>query len=170
MTRTTTITNTLHKTNMRIHNPFRFIFFILGAVIVVGYSLFTARFFIAGPQLNIDNPRYIETDEPLLIISGNSSNIQALWINGHEVFLEENGAYTNKRILTPGISYITLFAKDRFDRTEEKIITAYYNAPFEAVQIEAVPDIDETETDIDNAASSDDEEESVGDEELRTTL
>jgi hypothetical protein len=149
---------------MKIHNPFRFIFFIIGAVVVVGYSLFTARFFIAGPQLEVDNPEYIETSEPLITISGTSSHIQALWVNGHEVFLEEGGIYRDTRILTPGLSYITLLAKDRFDRTEKKIITAYYNKPFEAPIMEerevnlgetdsTEPETDTTEPETDTASS-----------------
>lgn len=114
---------------MQKNNPFIPSLFIIGAVIVVGYSLFTARFFIAGPSLTINNPSYIESESPLITISGTTSHVQALWINGHEVFLESGGAFTDTRTLTPGISYIHIYAKDRFDRSEERIITAYYNPP-----------------------------------------
>lgn len=132
---------------MRNHNPFKSFFFVVAAVIVVGYSLFTARFFIAGPQIVLDNPEYIETTEPLITISGISSNIQALWVNGHEVFLEEGGAYSDTRILTPGISYITLLAKDRFDRVEERIITAYYTPPYEFPSLDEIAGANASNTD-----------------------
>lgn len=113
---------------MRNNSVFKIIM-LVAVMIVVGYSAFTARYFIAGPKLNLDNVEYIESGDPLITISGNTSHVQALWVNGHEVLLEEGGVFTDTRTLTPGISYITVRAKDRFEREETRVITAYYNPP-----------------------------------------
>lgn len=89
---------------------------ILGLLLVF-YVLFQARFLILGPQIDIETPRDAEeVVDPLLTISGTAHNVAWLTLNGRQIFTDEEGLWSEKLLLSPGISIMTVSGRDRFGR------------------------------------------------------
>ncbi|MCR4279388.1 MAG: hypothetical protein NUV78_01475 [Candidatus Zambryskibacteria bacterium] len=88
----------------------------LGVVFLL-YVLFQARFLILGPMVKIETPRDAEVVyDPLLTISGTASNIARITLNGRQIYIDENGLWTEILLLSPGTSIITVIVRDRFGR------------------------------------------------------
>ncbi|MDP2665840.1 MAG: hypothetical protein Q8P23_04415 [bacterium] len=95
------------------------IFFIL----LASYSIFQARTLLVGPQVWIESPQDGETVEnPLVVIKGQAKNIAWISLNDRQIFTDENGRWSEKLIVSKGISIMTVRARDRFGRgTEERV-------------------------------------------------
>ena len=98
-------------------------FLIILFILLVAYSLFQARALIIGPKISIESPADGKTvDDPLVVISGQSKNIAWLSLNDHQIFTDEEGEWSEKLLVSPGISIMTVKARDRFGReTEESV-------------------------------------------------
>lgn len=112
---------------------------------VIGYMTFVFRFYLQKPQILIDQSNYILTDNPIVEISGNTKNIQTLYINSVPVLLDEDNNFSQKRSVSPGISNITIEGVDRFDRSTEISISVERKEVFKAP--EAIPESEEEEID-----------------------
>ncbi|PIP55575.1 MAG: hypothetical protein CO183_02065 [Candidatus Zambryskibacteria bacterium CG_4_9_14_3_um_filter_42_9] len=96
-------------------------FLIILFILLVAYSLFQARALIIGPKISIESPADGKTvDDPLVVISGQSKNIAWLSLNDHQIFTDEEGEWSEKLLVSPGISIMTVKARDRFGRETEK--------------------------------------------------
>lgn len=103
-------------------------FFIILFVLLTVYSLYQARFLILGPQIWIDNPQDNETVEsPVIIMEGRSSNIAWISLNDRQIFTDEYGKWSEKLIVSPGLSIMTVKARDRFGRETEKNVRIVLN-------------------------------------------
>lgn len=92
-------------------------------ILLIAYSLYQARFLILGPQIWIINPQDGQTVEsPLVIIEGRAKNITWISLNDRQIFTDEKGAWSEKLIVSSGISIMTAKARDRFGRETEKRI------------------------------------------------
>jgi hypothetical protein len=95
---------------------------ILFALLIV-YSLYQARFLILGPQIWIDNPQDGQTvEDPLVIMEGRAENIAWISLNDRQIFTDEKGAWSEKLLVSPGLSIMTVKARDRFGRETEKSV------------------------------------------------
>ena len=85
------------------------------------YSLYQARILLTGPRIQIDNPKDGQTVEnPLVIVEGQSKNIAWISLNDRQIFTDENGKWSEKLLVSPGLSIMTVKARDRFGRETEK--------------------------------------------------
>ncbi|MDP4020610.1 MAG: hypothetical protein Q8P58_01010 [Candidatus Adlerbacteria bacterium] len=91
---------------------------ILGSIgSVIGYGLFEARRFLAGPSIIIEEPQGGSViANPLLVIEGVARNISFLTINDKPVLTDERGHFTNKLSPPPGATIVTVEGTDRFGR------------------------------------------------------
>ena len=91
---------------------------ILGAIgSMIGYGLFEARRFLAGPSIVIEEPRGGSViADSLLVIEGMARNISFLTINDRSVLTDETGHFTNKLSPPPGATAVTVRGTDRFGR------------------------------------------------------
>ena len=100
-------------------------YLILGLVFIllISYALFEARALIWGPYIKINQPQNGATlSGPLVVVEGESSNISWISLNGRQIFTDEKGGWSEKLLVSPGLSIMTLRARDRFGReTEEEI-------------------------------------------------
>lgn len=110
-------------TVMRINLTTRQWFFTLLGLLLVLYILFQARFLILGPQISIHAPKDAEeVFDPVLTISGKAKNVAWLTLNGKQIFTDEDGLWSEKLLLSPGTSIMTVSGKDRFGReTQEQV-------------------------------------------------
>jgi hypothetical protein len=89
---------------------------ILG-ILFAAYCLFQARFLILGPQVTITSHEDgAVATEPAVTLSGNARNAAWLSLNDRQIFTDEEGRWSEKLILSPGLSIMTLRVRDRFGR------------------------------------------------------
>lgn len=98
-------------------------FFLILMVGVLLYALFQARFLILGPQVRITFPQPGEVVEAgAIVISGRAGNVAWISLQGRQIFVDEEGRFSEKLIASPGPSIITISARDRFGReTTERV-------------------------------------------------
>ncbi len=92
----------------------------IGSILIL-YVLFQARFLILGPRVTITYPKDAqEVYDPLLTMTGKAYNIAWISLNGRQIYTDEKGFWSEKLLLSPGASIITLKVRDRFGREREK--------------------------------------------------
>lgn len=110
----------------RIDNLSKHVLVIIFFVILVGYSIFQARFLILGPRISIISPLDgAITDSEIIILEAKIKNASWITLNGRQVFTDEKGNLEEKLILSEGLSIMTLKARDRFGREREEEIRVY---------------------------------------------
>lgn len=106
---------TLTKISLR--NALLILFFAL----LISYALYEARFLILGPQVKITYPQNgAVLDSKVLNLEGRASNIAWISLNGRQIYVDEEGHFSEKLIAPAGISIISVTARDRFGRETEK--------------------------------------------------
>lgn len=87
------------------------------SAVVIGYSLFSARHLIEGPDIEIYSPTNgTSTPTALVEIVGNASNISYITMNDRPIFINEDGAFKERLLLSPGLNIIEMYARDKFTR------------------------------------------------------
>ncbi|SRR3989344_4480118 len=100
---------------------------ILSVILLISYGIFNARNLIIGPIVEIYSPtQNMETRENLLIIKGRAKNITFLSLNSKPIFVDMEGLFEEKLLLSPGSNIIEIKAKDRFKKEVIKILKVYY--------------------------------------------
>lgn len=101
--------------------------FALIIIIVIGYSYFSFKEFIAGPQLIINEPingSLISTSTVKII--GQALHIQDITINNRPIVIDKQGNFSETLLLFPGYNVSVIYAKDRFNRTTEYKLELVY--------------------------------------------
>lgn len=101
---------------------------ILAVAIIIGYTIFNSRIFIAGPQLTISNPTNGETisDSPLVRVEGSVEHISSIKVNDKMFPIDSNGNFTESILLKPGHNIIYIKAQDKFGRCIEEKLELFY--------------------------------------------
>ena len=108
---------------MRIDIQPKYAFLIFFFILLIAYSLYQARFLILGPQIWIESPQDGEkVESPLVIMRGQSRNIAWISLNDRQIFTDEEGKWSEKLIVSEGISIMTMKARDRFGRETKKSV------------------------------------------------
>jgi hypothetical protein len=98
-------------------------FSIFIGVIVVGYSLFSARHIIKGPSIIVESPQNGELAKDNFVeIKGKSENINYISLNDRQIFIDDEGNFKEKLILYEGENTLKLFGKDKFGREITKYL------------------------------------------------
>lgn len=106
------------------------------AIIIIGYTIFNSRLLVAGPQIVIKSPQDGSSfDHQLIEIRGETKNLSFISLDDKPIFIDENGRFREKLLLSPGLSIIKLYGKDRFERETETIMHYVYTGQ----NIEASP-------------------------------
>lgn len=100
---------------------------IFSIFLLVSYGLFNARNLILGPSIEIFSPMSeTETNENTILIKGRAKNITFLSLNERPIFVDREGLFEEKLLISPGFNIIELKAKDRFKQELLKTIKVYY--------------------------------------------
>lgn len=93
------------------------------AVIVIGYSLFSARHIIKGPTIDVASPKNGEVTESNFVeIRGQSQNLNYISLNDRQIFIDDSGNFKEKLLLYTGENTIKLYGKDKFGRENTQYI------------------------------------------------
>src|SRR3989344_6835821 len=99
----------------------RYILLTLLFSILVIYSLYQGRFLILGPQIWVDNIKDGETvRESVVTIAGRAKNVAWLSLNDRQIFTDEEGFWSEKLLVSEGVSFITVKGRDRFGHEVNK--------------------------------------------------
>ena len=100
------------------------IFFVL---LTVGYTSYEIHKVVFGPKIMITYPQdgsLATTSE--IEITGTTKNIQDISLNDGKIFIDEQGNFKEKLLLSYGYNIITLKANDKFGRSTEKKLEIIY--------------------------------------------
>ncbi len=92
---------------------------------LAAYAAYEIRGLIAGPVIEIEG-RVMEVTEPFITIEGRAGRISTLLMNGQQIPVTEDGAFSEGYVLSPGYNEITLEARDRYGNTTERTIEIVY--------------------------------------------
>ena len=93
--------------------------------IALGYALFEVRGVLLGPTIDI--PAGIsEVHDPYVLIQGRASRISSLSMNGKQIEVTEDGAFSQPYLLALGYNRIILDAKDSYGRSRQRVIEIMY--------------------------------------------
>ena len=104
------------------------IFFALALVgIIVWYAYSKSADFLEGPIITIATPKNgITVSRSLVTVSGTAEHISYITLNGLQIFVTEEGLFSEQLLLSPGYNIITLEARDRFDREVKQTLELVY--------------------------------------------
>lgn len=97
-------------------------------VLVIGYGFFEGRGVILGPTIAVEN-RVMNVDQPFIEIEGTANRIASLSMNGQTISVTENGVFSEPYLLASGYNRIVITAKDRYNKTAERVIEIIYTPP-----------------------------------------
>jgi hypothetical protein len=101
--------------------------FVLIATVVVLYSFFSFRDYIAGPEILITYPENGSTiSTSTVTIQGQAIHIRDIELNKKPILLDKQGNFTNTILLHPGYNVSVITAKDKFNRTTEYKLELVY--------------------------------------------
>ena len=97
-------------------------------IILIAYGIFQARNLALGPVVSVISPVNGETvQSPLVKIAGTAKNVSFLTLNGLHIFTDQNGNWSEDRILSLGYNILTIYAKDKFGKETTKTLELTYN-------------------------------------------
>jgi hypothetical protein len=109
-------------------------------IIIVGYSLFSARHIIKGPTIVIETPQNGELIKDNFVeIKGKSQNLNYISLNDRQIFIDDAGNFKEKLILYEGENTLKLYGKDKFGREITKYIQVV--APDDEVPVLTLKDV-----------------------------
>lgn len=92
-------------------------FSIIIGIIIIGYSIFNFRIFIAGPSITITSiENGLAVSDSLLNIQGVAKNTSFIDFNNRPILIDSNGNFEESVILYPGYNSLLFHAKDQFGR------------------------------------------------------
>jgi len=112
------------------HATRRFIKFLIISIIllcVFGYTAYEIQKIVFGPKIEVISPiNGSLISNPLTEVSGIAKNIKDISLNDKKIFIDEEGNFTEKILLSYGYNSITIKAGDKFGRNTEKIVEVIY--------------------------------------------
>lgn len=115
---------------MRSRSANTYIKYLAGALfvaVILGYAYFQSELLAHGPQFTFIEPASgTMFEEPLVNIRGKVERVSDITLNGDHIFIDEEGNFSEKILLSPGQNIITLEAQDKFGRKITKILELIY--------------------------------------------
>lgn len=100
---------------------------IFSVLLLVSYGIFNARNLIIGPTIEIFSPAdNTETTENVITVKGKAQNVSFISLNEKPIFVDKEGKFSEKLLLSPGSNIIEIRARDRFKKEILKTINIYY--------------------------------------------
>lgn len=113
----------------RRETKFYFKAIIIGVFVLLffGYGTYEIWNYMTGPKITIASPpNGISVSESLTEIKGIAKNINEIKLNDRPIYIDEQGNFSEKFLLSYGYNLITIEAKDRFGKQTEKKLELIY--------------------------------------------
>lgn len=95
----------------------KYLIILILVIIFLFFGLYRARNFLEGPKIVIESPidgQVFTTSD--IEINGQASNISLLYLNGRQIFTDQNGNFKENLLLAKGYNIIQIKADDKFNR------------------------------------------------------
>lgn len=99
------------------------------AIVVFAYAKTT--FLVKGVEIKADIIK--NSGSSLVEVAGNAKNSTHLRLNGREIFIDKSGNFSEMVGLLPGLSIISIEAKDKFGKEDSKKFEIVYEGENDAV-------------------------------------
>lgn len=97
------------------------------ACVIITYSFYQSRFLLEGPQVAVWDPQNGSTVfQSVLDIQGEVKNISKLSLDGRQIFVNEQGVFKERILLSVGLNSITIEAQDKFGREIQKTVELFF--------------------------------------------
>ncbi len=97
---------------------------------VLGYAAFNSRFIIQGPEITLvhfeEDQNSIISKDKTFFLEGTVEHSSFISVNGRPIFIDETGYFSEKLLLSNGVSIIDIYAKDKFGKEIRKKIDVLY--------------------------------------------
>jgi hypothetical protein len=97
-------------------------------LIILGYAYFEARGILYGPAIYVGQS-VEQVSVPYIELTGTTTHIATLSVNGQSVPVTEQGAFDIPYALSPGYNRIVLDATDKYGHSTQKVIQVVYTPP-----------------------------------------
>ena len=97
--------------------------------LLIGYTMFQARFLLAGPVVTLINPPEQVQTQRQITLEGTARNIAYLTLNGRQIYTDKNGYFKEALVLENGYTITTLQAHDRYERSRSYTQEFVYTPP-----------------------------------------
>ena len=95
-------------------------------VLIIVFTVSRAYGLIQGPYIALNEEALTsQIDSGFVVLEGTVYRSAYFSINGRTVAPEQNGNFSERLLLSPGHTIMTIQARDRFDRTTQEIIPIY---------------------------------------------
>jgi len=108
--------------------------FLFSFILIFGYS--KVSFIVKGVEIKAEITR--DEHSSLIKINGNAENSVLLSLNGREIFIDENGNFSETVGLLPGLSVISLEAKDKFGKSDEQKFSLVQSEDGESIAFKTI--------------------------------
>jgi len=100
---------------------------IASVLLLISYGIFNARNLIMGPTIEVFNPaKDMETTKNVITVKGRVQNATFISLNQKPIFVDTEGLFEEKLLLSPGSNIIEIKARDRFKNEIQKTLKIYY--------------------------------------------
>lgn len=97
------------------------------ALLIGFYSFYQARFLLQGPAVDIWNPENgSSTAREVVEIQGQAKNISYISLDGRQIFVNEEGVFKERVLLSEGKNSVTITAQDKFGRETHNTIDLFF--------------------------------------------
>jgi hypothetical protein len=97
------------------------------ALLIGFYSFYQARFLLQGPDIEIWNPENgSSTKQEVVEIQGQAKNISYISLDGRQIFVNEQGVFKERILLSEGKNSVTITAQDKFGRERNNTIDLFF--------------------------------------------
>lgn len=92
------------------------------------YGLYRSRSILSGPSIEISSPvTGGSASNPMVEVKGKVQNVAAVFLNGNQIFTNEDGEFKESLLLAGGYNIIVVNAKDKFGREAKQIREVFIN-------------------------------------------
>jgi hypothetical protein len=87
------------------------------AVVIIAYAIWRSLNYARGPEIKIFEPANGSgTASSTIVIRGQSVRTNYLTLNGNPISVDQQGSFSERIVIFPGLNRIELKASDQFDR------------------------------------------------------
>ena len=92
------------------------------------YGMYKAKAFLEGPNITIESPlNGQEVEEFSTEITGKTSGISTLFLNGRQIFTDKEGRFREDLLLAEGYNIIEVSGADKFGRAVKEKLELVFN-------------------------------------------
>lgn len=113
--------------NRTANSYIKLIIAIMFVLVISAYTYVKSGNYLRGPIITINTPEDgMSVNESFIVLSGTAENISHIQLNNNQIYVDEDGQFSEQLLLSYGYNIITIEAQDRFGRKIKKTLELVY--------------------------------------------